>query len=285
MFQKILVPISSEFFPPSVFQTAAMLAQATKGTVSSVYVVEEGITAEVERFSDTYLSDYDRRETERELRREHQCQAEQVVFEDATAFFQKRDIGFTTKCQEGGFLEVIKTQVTSGPYDLVVVGFEKEHLFEYRLLSEVSAPLWVEKGNLKQSILGICSNLAPNVQVPLVSLRLASLLEWPLQMVYIIDTEDTVTVDEKAVRKERRSLAELQARAEEFVRLLKTQGVSVEVARGGFEREALRVAGRIEPGVIIIGREQKQRGRLGLPMRESKKKVLQHCKSSVLFLK
>jgi hypothetical protein len=285
MFQKILVPISSEFFPPAVFQTAAMLAQATKGTVSSVYVVEERMAAEVERFSDTYLSDYDRRETERELRREHQCQAEEVVFTEAMAFFQKRGIGFTTKCQEGGFLDVVKTEVQTKSYDLVVVGFEKEHLFEYQLLSEVPAPLWVEKGNPKQSILAICSNLAPNVQVPLISLRLAALLGWSLQMVYIIDTEDTVIVDEKAVRKERRSLAELQARADEFVRLMKTQGVGVEVAQGGFEREALRVAGRIEPGVMIIGREQKQRGRLGLPVRESKKKVLQHCKSSVLFLK
>lgn len=285
MFQRILVPISSEFFPPAVFQTAAMLAQATKGTVSSVFVIEERIAAEVERFSDTYLSDYDRRETERELRREHLCQAEQVVFEDATAFFQKRGIGFTTKCQEGEFLEVVKAQVTSGSYDLVVVGFEKEYSFEYRLLSEVPIPLWVEKGNPKQSILGICSNLAPNVQVPLMSLRLAALLGWPLHMVYIIDTEDTAVVDEKAIRKERRSLAELQARADEFVRLMKTQGVDVKVAHGCFEREALRVAGRVEPGVMIIGREQKQRGRLGLPVRESKKKVLQYSKSSVLLLK
>ena len=285
MFQKILVPISSGFFPPAVFQTAAMLAEVTKGTVSSVYVAEERIAAEVERFSDTYLSDYDRRQTEQELRREHQRQAEQVVFKDAAAFFQKRGIGFTTKYQEGSFLEVAKTEVKTRSYDLVVVGFEKEHLFEYRLLSEMPAPLWVEKGNPKQSILGICSNLAPNVQVPLMSLRLAALLRWSLQMVYIIDTEDTVVVDEKAVRTERQSLAELQTRADEFVRLMKTQGVSVEVAQGGFEREALRVAGRLKPGVMIIGREQKQRGLLGLPVRESKKKVLQHCKSSVLFLK
>jgi nucleotide-binding universal stress UspA family protein len=285
LFQRIFVPISSEFFPPSVFLTSAMLAQATKGSVSSLYVFENRLVDEVERFSNTYLSHYDREETEREIRREHLCQAEDVVFTDAKAYFQKRGIEFQTACREGGFLDVMKQEIVAQRYDVVVMGFEKEYLFEYRVLSEIAVPVWVEKGNSKHSVVAVCSNLAPNVRVPVISKQLAELLGWSLHLVYVIDTEDAVEVDVSGVRREPRSLQQLQERAGEFLKAMEAQGISVELVTGGFERETMKVAARLDPGVLVVGREQKQKGRLGLPARDWKKRMVQHCPCSVLFLK
>jgi nucleotide-binding universal stress UspA family protein len=284
MYQKILIPISSEFFPPAVFQISALLAQASHGTVTSVYVYEKKIFDEVERLSDAYLSHYDKEETQREIRREHLRQAEQIVFESAKAFFKKRGVPLQTTCKEGRFIEIIKQEIAENNYDLIVIGFEKEYAFNYHLLSEVRIPIWVESGKGKKSILAVCSNLAPNKKVPPVSIQLASLLGWELHMIYIIDTEDTVEVDESGTRKEKKSLQELQKKAEHFVAMMKEKDIEVQLETGAFEKETLKAASKIQPGLIIIGREQKQKGLLGLPVKDSKKKVLEHCKCSLLFL-
>jgi hypothetical protein len=284
LFQNIFVPISTEFYPPAVFHVSAQLAKASQGSVTSVYVYEKRIFDEVERVSNTFLSHYDREKTEQELRQEHLSQAEHIVFEDAKAYFQKRDIPLHTSVQEGSFLDIVKQQINEHHYDLVVMGFEKECYFDYRLLSEIPIPLWVEAGTGKNSILAVCSNLAPNKNVPPVSIQLSSLLGWTLHMIYIIDTEDTIEVDETLTRGKETSMATLQQNAQEFIVMMRQKGVEVQLVQGPFEREALKEASRIHAGVVIIGREQKQHGLLGLPIRDSKRKLLRHCKSSLLFL-
>jgi nucleotide-binding universal stress UspA family protein len=284
MFKKILVPISSEFFPPAVFQISALLAQASHGTVTSIYIYEKKIFDEIERLSDTYLSHYDREETQREIRQEHLCQAEQIVFENAKAFFKKRDIPLQTTCKEGILDDIIKQEIAEKKYDLIVIGFEREYTFDYHLLSDVHIPIWIESGKGKKSILAVCSNLAPNKKVPLVSMQLASLLGWELHMTYIVDTEDTVEVDESGTRKEKKSLPELQQKAKHFMKNMKEKGIEVQLVTGTFEKETLRAASRIQPGLVVIGREQKQKGLLGFPVKDSKKKILEHCKCSLLFL-
>jgi nucleotide-binding universal stress UspA family protein len=284
LFQNIFVPISSEFYPPAVFQVSALLARASHGTVTSVYVYEKRIFDEVERVSDTFLSHYDMDKTEQELREEHLRQAEHIAFEDATAFFRKRDIPLQTSVVEGTFLEIVKQEITRHQYDLVVMGFEKERYFDYRLLSEIPIPLWIEAGKGKNSILAVCSNLAPNKKVPPVSMQLSELLGWTLHMMYIIDTEDAIEVDETGVRMEQKTLSELQRKALDFITLMKQKGVEVQLVQGSFERETLKEANRLQAGVVVIGREQKQQGMLGLPVKDSKRKLLRHCKCSLLFL-
>jgi len=284
MFQKILVPISSEFFSPAVFQLSALLTQPTGGSVTSVYVYEERLYDELERLSDTYLSHYEKEEAERGRRIDHFRHAEQIVFEDTKAFFKKRDILFESRFREGMLVDVINEEVTLHQFDLVLMGFEKDSGFDFRLLSEVSVPLWLEAGKGNRSILAVCSNLAPNLKVPEVSIRLAGLLGWELHMVYIIDTEDAVAVDEAGLRGKQQSSAELRRNADAFISKMRQKGVEVQLVTGAFEKEIRKAAERIDAGVIIIGREKKQKGLWGLPVKDSKKKLLQHCKCSLLFL-
>jgi nucleotide-binding universal stress UspA family protein len=284
MFEKILVPISSEFFSPAVFQISGLLAQATGGSVTSVYVYEERLFDELERLSDTYLSYYEKEESERGRRVDHLRHAEQIVFEDAKAFFKKRDIPFESRFREGMLVDVINEEVKLNQFDLILMGFERECGFDFRLLSEVSVPLWIEAGKGDRSVLAVCSNLAPNLKVPEVSIRLAGLLGWELHMIYIIDTEDAVAVDASGLRGKKQSSVELRGSADAFISRMKQKGVEVQLVTGAFEKETLRAAERVGAGVVVIGRERKQKGLLGLPVKDSKKKVLQHSKCSLLFL-
>jgi nucleotide-binding universal stress UspA family protein len=284
MFQKILVPISSEYFSPAVFQISGLLAAASGGSVASVYVYEKRSYDEMEHLSDTYLSYYDKEEAERGRRVGHLRHAEQVVFENAKAFFKKRNIPFEYRFREGVLVDVINEEVAMHHFDLILMGFEKECGFDYRLLSEVSVPLWIEAGKGDRSVLAVCSNLAPNIKVPEMSMRLAALLGWSLHMIYIIDTEDAVEVEADGLRRVQQPVSELMKKADAFVGSMRQKGVFVELVAGAFEKETLKAAERVGAGVIIIGREQKQKGVLGLPMKGGKKKVLQHCKCSLLFL-
>jgi hypothetical protein len=45
------------------------------------------------------------------------------------------------------------------------------------------------------TILSVCSNLSPNKNLPDFSIKLSKILDWKLNMIYIVDTEDTVEVD------------------------------------------------------------------------------------------
>jgi len=104
VFQSILVPISSEFYPPAVFQTSAFLAKTFHGKVTSMHISEKRILDEVDRLSDAHLSYLEREEAQHDIRHEYLSQAECIVFEDARAFFKKRDIPLETKCLEGNLV-------------------------------------------------------------------------------------------------------------------------------------------------------------------------------------
>lgn len=284
VFQSILVPISSEFYPPSVFQISAFLAKTFHGKVTSVYISEKRTLDEVDRLSDTHLSYLEREEAQHDIRHEYLAQAECIVFEDARAFFKKRDIPLETKCLEGEFSEVIKKEIQQNRYDLIVMGYEKKCFIDYRLIDEANIPIWIEYGIDNDSILAICSNLAPNKKAPLVSHQLSSLLGKKLRMIYVIDTEDPVLVDEMGKRSERKSMKELLENAQKFTDSMKEKDIHVQIITGVLEKETIKAIKEIKPRLVIIGREQKKKGMLGLSVKNIKRKIAEHCKYSLLFM-
>ena len=48
--------------------------------------------------------------------------------------------------------------------------------------------------------------------------------------------------------------------------------------------EISRYIDRLEAGLVILGREQKKRGKFGLPVRRLKQKIADRCKYSLLFI-
>jgi nucleotide-binding universal stress UspA family protein len=282
MFKNILIPISSEFYQKEVFQRGAFLAEKFDSTIHLIYIIEEKTLDQIEKRMDAYRTKFDKAETKKEIIKRYIHAADTIVFDDAKRFF--RSIPFGGEVIEGEFSRVIKGQINKHKYDLILMGFEKECLLHYRLFEELDIPIWVESGTDTKNMLAICSNLAPNQKVPEMSLRLSEILGWDLHMVYVVDVQDAVEVDSKGKRSEKKSEHELLARGQQFISEMEKKGIDVTLVKGSLEKETVKAAMDIGAGLVILGREQKKRSVLGIPVKGVKRKMAETCQYSILFV-
>ena len=282
MFKNILIPISSEFYQKEIFQTGAFLAEKFDSTIKLIYIIEEKTLDQTEKRLDSYRTDFDKVETKKEIIRKHIHAADTIVFDDAELFF--KNIPFNEEVLEGEFSTVIKGQLNKYKYDLILMGFEKECLLHYRLFEEVDIPIWVESGTDEKSILAVCSNLAPNQKVPEMSLCLSKILGWDLHMVYVVDIQDAVEVDSNGKRSEKKSENALLERGQQFISEMEKKGIDVTLVKGSLEKETAKAAEDIGAGLVILGREQKKKSILGIPVKGMKRKMAETCKYSILFV-
>ena len=284
MFENILIPISSEFYSKDVLKRSVFLSKKFGSKINLVYIIEEKTLDQADRISDAYRTQYERNEMKHEIIKTQKLAADSIVFNDAKFYFKKSNISFSEKIIEGEFSKVVKREMRKQDYDLILMGFEKGCMLKYRLLDEIDIPVWVEAEGRGKSILAICSNLAPNQQVPNVSVKLSKALGWRLNMLYVVDVEDSVQVDANCSRSDKRSEKDLIFSAQNFVSLMKKKGADVSLVKGSLEKETAKAAESINPNLVIVGREQKKKGTLGLPIKNVKRKMAEKCKYSILFL-
>lgn len=284
MFENILIPVSSEFYEKEVLERSIFLAEKFKSTINLVYIIEEKTLDQTDKLTHDYRTYFERSETKKEIIRKHIHTADNIIFEDAKFFFKDRDIPLEEKIIEGEFSKVVKSETNKKIYDLILMGFEKECILNYRLFDEVNMPIWVESGSKSNFILAVCSNLAPNRKVPLISIELAKSLGWELHMLYVVDTEDSVEVDGTGRRSNRKTEKELVFRGENFIEQMRKKGINVSLVKGSLEKETVKAADALKAGLVIIGREQKKKGVLGLPTKSVKRKMAEKCKYSILFI-
>ena len=91
-------------------------------------------------------------------------------------------------------------------------------------------------------------------------------------------------VDRQGKRSEKKQERDLQYSAQKFLDEMKTKNISVEIVKGSIEKETIKVAEKFNPQLIIVGREQKQKGLLGMPVKKLKKKMAEKCNYPILFL-
>ena len=284
MFKNILIPVSSEFYSKKVFERGFFLAKKFKSSVSLIYIIEAKTLDQTDKLSDAFRTHHDIEYTKKDIIEKQKQKADNIIFEDARLIFKNKGIPFEEKKIKGEFSMVIKNEIKNKPYDLILIGFEKGCTLNYRLLNEVNIPIWVESESKSDSILGVCSNLAPNQKVPDLSIKLAHSLKWPLQMLYIIDTNDSVQVDENGRRSDKKTERNLLFIGQNFVEEIHKKNIPVKLVKGDLEKETLRMAEEIEAGLIILGREKKKKGILGLPVRNVKRKIAEKCDYSILFV-
>ena len=284
MFKNILIPISSEFYSKEVIERSVFLAKNFQSKINLVYIIEEKTLNKTDKLTDSYRTPLEITETKNEIRQKHKQTANQIVFKDAIYYLKNNDIPFEEKIIEGEFSEIVKREAEIKDYDLILMGYEKECTLNYRLFDEVKIPLWVVNKNEGKSILAVCSNLAPNVKVPDISQQLANKLNLELNMIYVVDVNDSVQVDERAERSDKKSEKDLENSAEYFKRQMEKKNINIKLLKGGFEKEVIKATEIYDPKIVIIGREQKKKGILGLPIRNLKKKLVGKCSYSILFL-
>ncbi len=290
MFKHILIPISSEHYSDDVLKRGVFLAEKCQSKIHLLYIIEEKTLVQAEKKSDIYRTVYNRADTKQEAIREQMHTADQIVFDKARRFFKQKKIASEGIIVEGEFSEMIHREVTSKKYDLILMGFEKACMLNYRVLDEleldVDIPIWVVSTiEGSDQILAVCSNLAPNKKVPDFSIALARQLNWGLHMLYVIDMEDSVQVDAQLDRSAKKSEGELMETAKQFVGSMAEKGIRVTLVRGNLQKEIFAAGERLDAKLIIVGREQKKKTVLGLPAKRLKKKMAEKCRYSILFVR
>jgi len=284
MFKNILIPISSEYYKKEVFKTGAFLAEKFGSSINLVYIIEEKTLCQTDKLSDVYRTTHEIVETKKEIVRKYIQSADKIIFNDAKLFFRNKQIDIKEKIIRGEFSAAVKDQLDKKEYDLILMGFEKGCLLNYRLFDEVNIPIWIESGYKSNSILAICSNLAPNQKVPNISFKLSKILGWDLNMLYIVDTQDSVEVDKNGKRSEKKSTKTLTEKGKKFIKDMQKKGVNVELKMGSLEKEILKAAKDFGSKLVVIGREQKKRGLLGVPTKSVKRKMAEKSRYSLLFI-
>lgn len=284
MFNNILIPVSSEYYSKEVLKRGVFLAQKFKSKITLIYIIEEKTLRQADKLSDVYRTHYEIAETKKEIIKKHQTTADSIIFEDAKIFFKNKGIFLQEKIIEGEYSTIVKNEVNKQKYDLILMGFEKECFLNYRLLDTVDIPIWIESGGDNNSILAVCSNLAPNKQVPIISVELAETFGWKLEMIYIVDITDSVEVDEKGIRSDKKPEKLLISKGQRFIEEMKKKGIKVRLVKGSLERETTKAAETINANLVIIGRQRKKEKILGLPMKSIKKRIAEQCDYSILFI-
>jgi nucleotide-binding universal stress UspA family protein len=283
LFKDILLPVSSEFYVKEVLERSAIFAQKYKSTIHLIYIIEEKTLNQTNKMSDAYRTQYDIAQTKKEIIREQVQTADNIVFDDADFFFKNKKIPLKEKIIEGEFSKVIINEVHKKKYDLILMGFEKECILNYRLFDEAKIPIWIESGKEINSILAVCSNLAPNQKVPKISVKLAESLKLDLNMIYVVDTRDLVHVDENGKRFDKKNERDIIFQGQNFVSNIEKKGIKIKLINGKLEKETIKYADKIGANLIIMGREQKKKNVLGLPAKSIRRKVAEKCKYSILF--
>jgi hypothetical protein len=283
-FDKILLPVSSEFFNRNVFSTALLLAEKFQSGITLMYIIEEKTLDAADRLSDGYRTHYDIEQTKREMIRGSKNKAAKVVFSEARRIFNGKNIELTERIVRGEYSPMIKSELENNTYDLILMGYEKETMLNYRLFNEVAIPIWIEAGSQGDTILAVCSNLAPNQKVPIMGMYLSEVLDWPLQMLYVVDVEDTVQVDRNGQRSGPKTTTELTTHGNAFINKMKEKGLSVHLIKGGLEKETLKEATKIGARLVILGREHKKKQLLNPFSKGVKWKMAEHTRHSLLFI-
>ena len=284
MFENILIPVSSEFYSKKILERSVFLAERFKSTINLVYIIEEKTLHQTDKISDSFRTHYNRLETSNDIINKSRLRVDNIILNDAKFFLKNKEIPFKEKIVEGEFSNVVKRELDENNYDLVLMGFEKGCILNYRLLDEVNVPIWIESDGEGKSILAVCSNLAPNQKVPEFSVKLSEDLGWDLHMLYVIDVGDSVEVNETGQRSDKKSEKELDFIGENFVEKMGEKGVNVRLVKGSLEKETVKAAEDIGANLVIVGREQKKKNIFGLPVKNIKKKMAEKSRYSILFV-
>ena len=283
MFKKILIPVSSEFYSKKVLQRGVFLAEKFNSKTDIIYIIEEKTLNQTDKQSDAFRTHYEIEDTKKEIIGKQKQKADSIVFKDARILFKNKRIPFEEKTVEGEFSAVIKNEINKKEYDLILMGFEKGCTLNYRLLNERDIPIWVESNGKGKSILAVCSNLAPNQKVPELSIKLEDSFNWTLHMLYVVDMQDNVQVDKTGRRSNRKTEDDLIHIGETFVEKMREKNIDVQLVKGNLEKETFKAANKLGASLVVLGREKKKKGMLGLPVKNIKRKMAEKCRYSILF--
>lgn len=271
IFKRLLLAISSEFFSESIIRRVKKIAKKFESKVYFIYVIEKKTLRKFEEVAEPFLTDAQRREIEKNVIEEKNMIAKEIY--EKLKGIDKFEISI------GEFSDEVLKASAKYNATCIIIGFEKECFLKYRLFKMATVPILVDIGEGGKNILGICTNLAPNLRVPKYTIEIAKNFDYTPYLFYVIDIEDKVEIDEKGMKKEK-SIEELEERAREFIKGYEDMA-KVKIKVGVLEETIKESAEEVNADLVIVGREMKKRK---IFSKGTKMEILNKMKHSLLFL-
>ncbi len=272
MFNQVLLTISSEFYPEQAVKEAKFFQENFSSRIYLLYVIEKKTIDKFEKASQPFLTYEQKIKFEEDILREQMEIAEDVVKKiEGILNVDNKKIVF------GEHSDEIEKIVEGNNIELVVIGFKKDAVIHYRVIERIKNPLLIAIKNGNDGVVGICSNLAPNVKVPSFVKEFATRINKEAKLVYIIDKEESAIVDEKG-NKIKKSIDEIREIAKKFV---SSHELSSEIREGIMEDEIEKVAQDKDAFITVIGREMKKRK---IFSKEIRKRIVENSSYTILFL-
>ena len=277
LFKRLLVPISSEFPFEQMVRRAGTLTRAFNSAVMVMYIIETKTIKTMRELAETPLAEQQFKEMEQKSVSPSSTDiAKQIISERVKPVLPNCEVTIA----EGEFSEEVNRVAETWQATCVVTGYESYCTLRYRLLENTNLSLWVEqRPGTNPIVLGVCSNLAQNKRVPGLTIELAATLNATPHLLYAVDIEEPVEVDEQGEKRQSTTVA-LTEKGQALLRSYRdrTQG---HFSVGVLEDDIIRYTTRLNPYVTVIGREIKRKKFL---CREMKRDFVARMEHSLLFL-
>lgn len=271
IFKRLLLAISSEFFSEGIIKRVKKIAKRFGSEIYFIYVIEEKTLRKFEEVAEPFLTDVQREEIEKNVIEENKAIAENIY--EKLKSIDKFEISI------GEFSDEVLKAAAKYNATCIIIGFEKECFLRYRLFRMAAIPILVEIGEGGKNILGICTNLAPNLRVPKYTIEIAKKFDYTPYLFYVVDVEDKVEIDERGMKREK-SIEELEEKAKEFIKKYEDMA-KVKIKVGVLEEAIKESAEEVNADLVIVGREMKKRK---IFSKGIKMEILDKMRHSLLFL-
>ena len=205
MFNKILLPLPSEYFPLNAVKRVIQLAPKFKSKVYLEYIFEDQVMDKVDNVTSGAIPVQLLEEMAEEVKYAGVGSESTLFFDEIQNLAEDKNIEFQKIIHTGVHSDKILGCIKDKNIDLMVTEFRSDTLLKYRIFYDSPAPVWLEhSGRRIENICGILTNLSPNLLVPKFSFNLVRKFKVPMTYYYVID--DTEPYDREEELKNRNKL-------------------------------------------------------------------------------
>jgi hypothetical protein len=213
LFEKILLPLSSEYYPEFAVKRAIDLAGKFESELTLEYIFEEQVIDKINNVSSGAVTQCSLEEMAEEVKNVEVASESTVIFEEIENRARKKNILIHKQIHSGNLSEEILDCIGDQGINLIITEYHRDAVSKYRILYDSPVPIWLENnGNKVEKIYGILTNLSPNLLAPNAAFYLSKKLDLPLHFYYVLDTTriqngQTDWVDQKVLIKTLRERA------------------------------------------------------------------------------
>jgi nucleotide-binding universal stress UspA family protein len=279
MFDNILLPLPSEYFPNFAVKRAIQLATRFDSEITMEYIFEKQMMEKLQNVSSGTVACESIREMVHEVKKVELEDESIVLFDKIEKLTKDKNIKLNKLVRSGMHTDKIMEIIKKEEIDLIITEFHKDALLKYRILYDSPIPVWVEHSGKKlNQIYGVLTNLSPNKLVPDMAFILSKKLNLPLKFYYVLDSSESYD-EPKETKEQRKLLNNLKRKKQEYKVKFEFDVVIQEIS--SFLTHYFKKA---ESSLVILGRFKKP---VKLPFIHQDKKIEVSKKlgANVLILK